>query len=94
METCRRLAATFASLRLCGAALLGFHILVLGSSFRGRHRSGPTRVEALPLGPAEPHKMTKPTPNVHVGGAKLQTRTVQPKLHEDASVRRKTDEHV
>ena len=59
METCRRLASTFASLRLCGATLLGFHFLVLGSSFRGRSRSGPTPVEALPREPARLHKMTK-----------------------------------
>ena len=34
------------------------------------------------------------TPNVHFWAAKLQTRTVEPQFHEDASERRKTDERV
>ena len=93
-ETCRRLAATFASLRLCGATLLGFHFLVLGSSFRGRPRLGPTPVEALSLGPARLHKMTTQLLMCIFGPPKLQTRTVQPQFHEDASERRKTNEHV
>ena len=34
------------------------------------------------------------TPNVHFWAANLQTRTVQPKFHENDSERRKTNEHV
>ena len=78
MQTCRRLAATFASLRLCGSHPLGFHLFWVwappfaGATVPGQHLSRlSTRARAASQ---DDHT----TPNVHLGRQTSNTNSPTP----------------